>query len=596
MIATMPVVVVAILLFTAIVPCQAQHPDTALVFRAMRAELDRSMRELRLGDLERPYHIEYLLTVRRRVGAHGVLGSVEDQDTGTSATVTVRVRVGNETFDNTNFFDVSLGFFGTSDDEEAFRNRRLPFELNERTLRRELWLATDACYKQAVELFAKKQAAIKNRTRIDTIPDFILLPPAADAETRLSTIRGSISDARVLVSDVSAIFAAYPDIQSSRVGMEIVPEETFYMSTEGRRFHKVEVFTGIEMIAVTQADDGMPLAQTYAAYGVSPSDLPPRDSLLRAARAIANILVRQKTAPIIEAYSGPVLVEGQAAGELFAQHFAPNLVAQRSPISEGGFSTNDRFSAFQNKIGARVLPEFLSVNSVPSLQRVGGAAVASQYTIDDEGVRAQDITVVDKGYLKTLLSSRLPTKRIRMSNGHQRGGAAMIATTEVTTVDPKRKLSSADLKKRMLKLVKDRALPYGIIIRKALNQNLLFTGIYPLMGSDYPIPQGEGKTGILEAVRVFADGREELIRGVEAAGLAPSLFKDIVATGKTQTVHNALLPAVAPAFITGGSQYLMCTMIIPDVLFEDLEIRPLQADFPKPPLLPSPLHNSSRGR
>lgn len=580
----------------AIVPLQAQNTDTALVFRAMRTELDRSMRELRLGDLERPYHIEYLLTIRRRVGAHGVLGSVEDQDTGTSAMLTVRVRVGNETFDNTNFFDVSLGFFGTSDDEEAFRNRRLPFELHERTLRRELWLATDACYKQAVELYAKKQAAIKNRTRIDTIPDFILLPPAMDIDTRSSIVRGSIADVRRMVSDVSAIFAAYPAIQSSRVGMEIVPEETFYMSTEGRRFHKAEVFTGIEMIVVTQADDGMPVAQTYAAYGMSPADLPTRDSLLRAARGIASTLVGQRSAPIIEAYSGPVLVEGQAAGELFAQHFAPNLVAQRAPISEGGFSTNDRFSAFQNKIGARVLPEFLSVASMPSLQRIGPSPVAAHYTIDDEGIRAQDVTLVDRGYLKTLLSSRLPTKRIRRSNGHQRGGAAMIATTEVTTVDPKRKLSSADLKKRMMKLVKDRDLPYGIIVRKVLNQNLLFTGIYPLMGSDYPIPQGEGKTGILEAVRVFPDGREELIRGVEAVGLAASLFKDILATGKAPNVHNALLPAVAPSFITGGSQYLMCTVIVPDVLFEDIEIRPLQADFPKPPLIPSPLQEEDRGK
>jgi hypothetical protein len=45
---------------------------------------------------------------------------------------------------------------------------------------------------------------------------------------------------------------------------------------------------------------------------------------------------------------------------------------------------------------------------------------------------------------------------------------------------------------------------------------------------------------------------------------------------------------VVSPFMTGGSQYVISSLIVPDILFEDGEILPIKGDFPKPPLLPSP--------
>jgi len=562
--------------------------DSEQVFRAMDDEIQRSMNELKLGDLKRPYNIEYSLSLRRHIGVHAILGSIQDIDTGMTATLSVRIRVGTESFDNTNFFDVGLGFFGSSDDEESFRNRRIPYELSYPMLRREFWLATDACYKQAVEILAKKEAAIKNRTRTDTTPDFISMPAERTTDLGHANVSGSLETAIAVCKATSDVFTSFPAIQISRVGYEFVPEETFYANSEGRRTHKVEIFTGFEVVASAQASDGMPLAETYSAYTMDPKDMPTKDSLVRAVREIAQRLTALTTATSIEAYSGPVLFEGQAAAEILAQHFTPNLVAQRTPLSDGGFGSNERYGAFQNKIGARVLPEFLSVRDVPSMREDAGRPVAGHYQIDDEGVRAQDVLVVDKGFLRALLSSRVPTKRVKSTNGHQRGGGAMLSTIEVSS-DAKHRISSKELKARMMKLVKDRELPYGIIVRKALNQNLLFTGIFPLVGMDYPVPQGEAKLGLLEVYRVYADGREEIVRGTEAAGLSPRMFKDILQVSKSTTVHNYLAPSVIPSFMTGGSQYLISTVITPDLLFEDVEIRPIEGDFPKPPILSNPL-------
>ena len=566
-----------------------QELNEEMILSAMDAEQQRSIRNLKLGDLARPYHIEYFLQIRRSASVHSVLGTVEDMDSGTTAALTVRVRVGGSKFDNTNFFDVSLGFFGSSDDEEGFKNRRIPFEITEAGLRRELWLATDACFKQAVEVYAKKESALKNRTQTDTTWDYILLPGEVMSDQSRAHVTPNVTSMRLLTEKLSSIFRTYPSIQSSRVGIEVVPKETFYCNTEGRRFHKFECFTGIEVIATTQAVDGMPLAQTYSAFGITPADLPSADSLERAVQRVAQRLNAQVSAPMIEAYSGPVLFEGHAAAGIFGQFFAPNLVAQRQPLSEGGFSTNDRNQAFQNKIGARVLPEFLSVSDVPLRERDNGRVLAGHYTLDDEGIRAQDVSLVEKGYLKALLSSRVPTKRVKSSNGHQRGGGAMIGIVEVTCSDAKRGLTPIELKKKLLKLVKDRELPYGIIVRAAMDQNLLFTGVFRQVGSDLPISQGEGKIGLLEAYKVYADGREELIRGVDAAGVAPASFKDILSVSKSSTVHNFLAPSVIPSFMSGGSAYIIATVITPDLLFEDLEVRPLDGDMPKPPSLTNPI-------
>jgi hypothetical protein len=41
--------------------------------------------------------------------------------------------------------------------------------------------------------------------------------------------------------------------------------------------------------------------------------------------------------------------------------------------------------------------------------------------------------------------------------------------------------------------------------------------------------------------------------------------------------------------LTGGSQFVSASLIIPDLLFEDIEFRPLESDFPKPPLIASPM-------
>ncbi len=556
------------------------------IMRAMRDEINRSMNELVLEGLTRPYYIEYSLSVTEPYNIKAVLGNLTESIPTQNAILNVSVRVGDYQFDNTNFFDIGLSFFGSGDEEEVFRSRRIPYEISYGSLRRELWLATDAAYKQAAEIFSKKESSLKNKVRKDTTHDFLRVEPRVSIEKDLE-YNFDVKKFEQIARDLSAIFKKYPVVSVSQTAIEILPETIYYVNSEGMEYIKKEMFAGIEVTAATQSSDGMTLTDFYSVYSVFPDDLPNRDSLLRATELLArNITNLAKAESIDEPYSGPVLFVGQAACEIIAQSFAPNLVAQRQPITEGGFTDTERFAAFQNRVGGRVLPEFLSVYAKPSVTSHLNVPLVGSFKIDDTGLPANDVQLVENGYLRNLLSARVPTRRIRESNGHSRGGSPMLSNIFFTASD--NQISEKEIKEKMVKMLNDRELPFGIIVKRIQNQNIMFTGLYRLTFGAFDFPRGQGRMMVNEAYKLYPDGREELIRGAQIANLTPQSFRDIMYVGYTPYVLNYLAPAVVSSFISGGKSYLPVSISAFDLLFEDAEIRSPEGDFTKPPFVSRP--------
>lgn len=557
------------------------------IMNALRDEMNRSMKELRLDGLQKPYYVEYSLDISEPHNISTSLGKLIESKPARSAVLNVTVRVGDYKFDNSNYFDIGLSFFGSGDDEESFSNRRVPVELDYNSLRRELWLATDAAYKQVAEVFSKKEASLKNKVRKDTTHDFLRVDPRKSVDTA-NKFTFNISKFEKTAKDLSAIFSNYPEVSVSSANIEFTPETRYFLNSEGMEYIRYEAFTGIEVMAATQAEDGMSVTDFFSAYSNNPEDLPNYDSLAKAVVRLAYNVTNSSKAPSLdEPYSGPVLFVGQAAAELTAQIFAPNLVAQREPIMEGGFTDNERFSAFQNKVGGRVLPEFLSIQAKPSLQRYNNIPLVGSLKIDDDGLQPKDVNLVENGYLRTLLSSRVPTRRIRESNGHNRGGSPMLSNIIFSASE--KQVSDKELKDNLLKLVKDRELPYGLIVKRIQNQNILFTGLYRITYGGLDFPRGQGKMMVNEAYKIFPDGREELVRGAQLSGLSPQSFKDVIKVGKSNYVLNYLSPAVVSSFISGGKSYLPVSIVSFDLLFEDAELKTQEGDFTKPPFVSRPV-------
>lgn len=583
-------IILAIILFTtSLLNLNANYPDSKVVMKAMRDEMERSMKDLNLQNLPKPYYIEYQLKVVGEFNTAAYLGNTISSRSGFNNILNVSVRVGDYQLDNSNFLDIGFSFFGSTDDEERFTNRIIPEELTYDLLRRQLWLSSDAAYKQSSEVYSKKIASLKNIIRKDTMPDFTIIQPRKSYDT--TDIKDFNFDYYItLIKNLSSQFNGLPQIYTSKVNFEYLPTRIYYLNSEGVEYIKDEHFCGIEAICFTQNNIGIPIAQYFNAYSRNPKNLPSPDSLRRAINEIsAKLISAIKQSSLEESYNGPVIVEGEASGEIISRVFAPNLIAQREKLSEGMFSGfGSRFGTFQKKIGGRVLPEFVSVFDNPKDMKYKTTELVGYYTIDDQGVDAKKVTLVENGYLKTLLNDRTPIKRVTESNGHRRGGVPMFSNLYFF-FDPMKTLSNKDLKSKLLDLVKQRELPYGIIVRKALNQNIFSTGLMSLTYGIMSYLIDQNSIPIIEAYKIFPDGREELIQNVQINSLTPQSFKDIINGSKDMYAFNLLQQNPSGGFGSEGSAWIPASIISPSLLFEDLEITPIDKDIPKPPFLTTPM-------
>jgi hypothetical protein len=574
----------------------SQKIEDKEIIKALVEESKRNLRDLKIENLERPYYIEYQLNFLKSYDLSATLGSLIEESDNENAVLNTTVRVGDYKLDNTNFFDISLGFFGSSDDEERFKRRIIPFQIDYLGLKRELWLATDAAFKQSAELYSKKIATLKNRENIDTTADWTKAPFVNKAiiSSKVFDIKINKEYYKTLIKEVSAIFRDYPEITSSKVIFEFIPKKIFFVNTEGMTFIKDESYFGIEISAFTQTEQGEPIYDFKAIISHDEKSLPNLDSIKKIGKALAeNIKQRAVAKKLDESYNGPVLLSAEAAAELFGQFFAPYLIAQRSQMTESGVQENDRLSAFQNKIGGRVLPEFISIIDNPKINSIELDGInysligKLQNDIDDEGVATNELEIVKNGYLKTLLSSRVPNKKIKQSNGRLRRGSTLYSNL-IIDASKEKSLSDSELKSKLIELAKQRDLPYGIMVKKIANINGLLTGISPISNGLVSFPKS-GTYIPLSLIKVYTDGREEIVKSGLGSGVNTSLFKDVIFSGTTKFVHNFLAPSVSSGFGLSGDQFVSASIVAPSILIEEAEIKVIDSDFKKSLILKNPI-------
>src|SRR6185295_15098527 len=99
-------------------------------------------------------------------------------------------------------------------------------------IRRSLWLATDAAYKQAVEQLARKRAFVQNKTRSEQIPDFSKEQPVTAVVSRRNL---DIDKQRweKQVREWSALFKDFPEIEESSVVLEAQLTHRYLVNSEG---------------------------------------------------------------------------------------------------------------------------------------------------------------------------------------------------------------------------------------------------------------------------------------------------------------------------------------------------------------------------
>src|ERR1700676_3817439 len=401
----------------------AQDNDQTL--RAMRDEMARSKTrlELKIPGTEqpvRPYYVEYRLLDLDIKEIVAEFGTLVTSTQGRNRFMNVEARVGGYKLDSSNFIgDESFrGFIGSQGSVGIDRDYD--------SLRQDLWIATDQAFKQAVETYSRKQAYLSSLARQSNIDDFSQTQPIQQIEPLVTPDWGNRNweqEAR----QSSATLRLFPDIYESRVTYYLVYATEYLLTSEGTEIRTNRTFAAVESGMNTLASDGMPLSHLYSAYAPKPGDLPNVDAVRKGLNVAGSELMGLRGAPPAQDYTGPVLFEARAAAPMLAQVLGPALNGSRPPISfspvmEQMLSGLGGKSEGVSRLGARVLPATVSLVDDPAAKDFHGTPLLGGYTVDDEGVRAQKVTVVDKGNLKELLMSRRPGPDSENSHGHGRSG------------------------------------------------------------------------------------------------------------------------------------------------------------------------------
>lgn len=570
--------------------------DKDQTLHAMQDELNRSKARVVIASVGKPYYIEYRLIDLDIREVSTSFGAEVSSSVARTRSMGVDVRVGNYHLDSSNFVGGEGGFQG------VFGNTgQVGVDRDYNSLRQDLWLATDEAYKNAAAQMSLKQAFLSSLTKPPEIDDFSQVPPTVDVEPRMDpdwTSRNWDQEAR----EASKGLKKFPDLYGSHVNYYIIYETTYLMTSEGTVIRNSHSIAAVEAALDTQAEDGMPLHNFYSVDVLRPADLPDSTTVAKGVEEAATQLMALHDAPLVADYTGPMLFDPRAAGSLIAQLAIPSLSGARPPLSSNSQfdALMERFggrSEWSGRLGTRVLPVGVSLIDDPSAVDAQGQPLIGSYKTDNEGVRAEKITVVDNGILKGMLMTRRPGPDFDASNGHARAGDTQPIPSNLS-LQTTNALDQNALQQKFIQACKDDGHNWCLEVERMDNPAL--GAVSPGDAAD-TISQLSG--GLSSGTRLplmmykvyVNDGHKELARGGTLQDLTIRSLRNILGIGNDPTLftymqndEDGLAGTALGAFGSVGENGIPSTVTTPSLLLEEVEVQGFHGEPRRLPLVPPP--------
>jgi predicted Zn-dependent protease len=518
------------------------------VLAAMLTELDRSMAQLQLPGFAKPFFIQYRIEEVDDFETKAEFGASEGAGRVRQRVARVTVRVGDYKTDSSGGRgDGSIELTSLDDDPIALRSA--------------LWQATDQAYKNALSAYAQKQAALKQ----------VQTPPQADdfsQEKPVVSLGGPVglqldeSAWTERVARLSGLYRADPAVSATRRDVEYAEGNfrarattTWIATSEGTIVRKSEAQYEESFAAGTQATDGMSIDRSYASAGTSTSDLDAEAVFNKHAVDEIRSLAELRKAPLVEEeYHGPLLMSADAATDTLHSLLAAAVTATRPALGTEA-RTNGPFASSYH---ARVLPDFMSVIDDPGMKTFEGKGLIGAYDVDDEGVTAQTVKLINSGKLDNYLIGRQPVRDFPQSNGHGRAGVTgparpAIGVLKISVTGADNGLSDGELNQELLAMAKDRGL----------------VSVY------FVETMGGPRTPRL-LYRMSPDGKRELVRG--------AVLDDI----DERALRSSIEAAGKDLFVANYYGDVPTTVMAPALLFDDATVRRANAKNEKLPFYPPP--------
>ncbi len=514
--------------------------------RTLANEAERAMASIKTPGHPRPHYISHLLrdeeiwTIQARYGALFTDSHRRRRDCCTD------VRVGSYRYDQIEHGGLQYN----SKEDESYSHIELPFGDHSDGIRHGVWHLTEARYREAVEaLLRKKSHELTYLNSHRHLPSYEKRPATIDlAWSELPEVDHEYWTR--YVEQASRVPKSYLEIKNSHVEFHARNSLRIFTNSEGSRIIQCQAYWSLECYLWLLSEKGDALQWTIHHYVSDPDELPDEKQFQKEIRKTIGVLKELSRAPSLRSYAGPVLLEPIPAGLLIHEALGHRLEGNRLLSSGEGHT-------FRDAVGTQILPSFLSLRDDPSRERFEGRSLVGHYRYDDEGVESQDTELVRAGILKGFLTSRIGIQRRHRSNGHGRSRFHELAVSRmgVTILEAKNGKSDSELKEALIAEIRRQNLPFGVRIISACG------GETTTESYDFQALLGE----INLAARIYPDGREEWIRGVDFVGTPLNAIRGIIAAGQRYQVDNSHCGA--------ESGYLPVTTISPVLLVSHLELQ-----------------------
>jgi len=540
------------------------YSKNEILIKSLKNELNRTLTSLK-SETNPPYFISYYVTDIEKVVVSASFGSITSSNSTKNRLLDIDLRVGDYKFDNTHIIRGNSFSFGG-----GLGAIELPIEDDEKVIRNVIWLASDKIYKSATERYEKAitNQKIKIKEEDESSDNSIEKPIISHLSlTKPKIIR---SEWEQKVKDLSKLFLADKELYDGDVIFQFEFAHKTIVNSEGTEISWDDTFSRIFVYANTKSEDGMslPLYESYFSY--TPEGLPKFQEIEKDIQAIIGDLNKLRVAQLMNTYSGPAILSGEASGVFFHEIFGHRVEGHREKDPNSG-------QTFKKSVNTSILPNFIDVIFDPTLKNYKGKEISGYYDFDDEGVKAQRVVTVENGIFKSFLMNRSPIESFPNSNGHGRKqfGYKSVSRQSNLIVESHKVTSFDSLKIELKKICKEKNLEFGLFF-DVVQGGFTFT--------NRTIPNAFNVQPLV-VYKIFVDNRpDELVRGVDLIGTPLSTFSNIVAAADDLGVFNGICGAESGGVPVSASS--------PSILVSNIEVQKKKKSQAKLPILPNPLKSN----
>lgn len=540
-----------------------------MFFRAVRSELEEAELELRDKGLPVPYRVEFYRTDGRRLRVCARAGSLLDWQDKPARTLSTRVWLGDDKLNNS----------GAQPDDFEFVQTQalsLPSDNHYENFRSLLRRSFESEYRKAWQEYEYKKMMLSQFAPEEQLrrprDGYRESPRHYDSEEHYTPL--DKDKLAALACELSAAIeqdSLCPSDMVSKVEIGTYQADICYFSSDYVQYKQPFSLICILIHAEIETLDGELFCDYVPIYVREWNDLPDLSRIIPMVQQMCErLLSLSKAKKPVQAYNGPVLVEGEAVAQVFTQAFTgpAGIYAYRPYLLQNSRKFNVG-SMMENQLHQQVVHESCDVDALDTMTCYKGTRLIGSYKVDAEGIAVPPLTeIIHRGKLYNLLTDRTPTLAYKTSNGHRRlaydgeGHLQPVVGAGVLRLTCHHTMNDRNLKKQLCQQARKAGYDYAYIIRNA---------------SLTPPEWWITRSNPLYVYRVDTrTGKEELVQMTFSREVRVLDFMGLTASSSEYNAYNTLVKG-SQGLVDYPMAGVPCSVIVPKaLLFERMELLPVR--------------------